>query len=182
MDPMKRDRKSLPNSGVSVIPTFLLHAFVLLPLSVCVLTPLAVISYGIGALFTPKKQKKHESATVAKPSDMVVTSPEKREFDIVIFGATGFTGQIAAAYVAKQYRDSGIKWAIAGRRADALEKLRTDIGASPVVILADSNNAHSLYEMANRARVVISTAGPYDKYGSQLVHCCAGSNGLPILV
>lgn len=94
-----------------------------------------------------------------------------RDLDIVVYGATGFTGRLVAEYLAQRARDDGnLRWAIAGRNRDRLEEVRALIGASaemPLVV-ADSNDPVSLRSMAESTRVVISTVGPYQLYGSAL--------------
>ena len=86
-----------------------------------------------------------------------------RDLDIVVYGATGFTGRLVAEYLAERYRDDGnLRWAIAGRNRDRLEEVRALIGASaemPLVV-ADSNDPTSLRSLAASTGVVISTVGP----------------------
>lgn len=99
-----------------------------------------------------------------------------RDFDIVVWGATGFTGSLVAEYLLEQYGVGGdLRWAIAGRNENKLEKLRQALGTDAVglpVILADSHDEQRLTAMVAKARVVISTVGPYAKYGSNLVAAC----------
>jgi short subunit dehydrogenase-like uncharacterized protein len=98
-----------------------------------------------------------------------------RDLDIVVYGATGFTGRLVAEYLAQRYRDDGsLRWAIAGRNRDKLEEVRALIGVSaemPLVV-ADSNDPASLRSMAESTGIVISTVGPYQLYGSALVEAC----------
>jgi len=98
-----------------------------------------------------------------------------REFDIVVYGATGFTGRLVAEYLG--CRDHGVTWAIAGRSADRLDQVRSDLGLGPdvPVLVADADDAASVRAMCDRARVVLSTVGPYQTYGSALVAACAAS-------
>jgi short subunit dehydrogenase-like uncharacterized protein len=99
-----------------------------------------------------------------------------REFDVIVFGATGFTGRLVAEYLAGRYGvDGDVSWAMAGRSQDKLEAVRDEIGAPPStpLILADSNDADSLTRMAERTRCVITTVGPYLWYGEGLVRACA---------
>ncbi|MBD2759231.1 saccharopine dehydrogenase NADP-binding domain-containing protein [Yimella sp. cx-573] len=98
-----------------------------------------------------------------------------REFDIVLFGATGFVGELTAAHLAKHSPD-GVTIALAGRNATKLESVRADLPAAArewPLITADSSDAASLAAMAERARVVITTVGPYAAYGLPLVKACA---------
>lgn len=95
---------------------------------------------------------------------MTVTSD--REFDLVVFGATGFTGKLVAEYIARQKPRA---WAIAGRNRDKLAALGID---APIAI-ADAMDPASCAEIARRTRVVCTTVGPYTKYGAALVGACA---------
>ena len=94
-----------------------------------------------------------------------------REFDIVLWGATGFTGQLVADYLAKNYLggETGLRLALAGRNEDKVRKVAADIGQPDLPILVgDSFDTASLDAMASRAEVIISTVGPYAKYGAEL--------------
>lgn len=103
-------------------------------------------------------------------------SAEAREFDVVVWGATGFTGSLVADYLLDACDDrGGIRWALAGRDEAKLALLRESLGAranSLPTILADSNDGDSLDALTRRTRVVITTVGPYAKYGSKLVAAC----------
>ena len=100
----------------------------------------------------------------------------KREFDVVVWGATGFTGALVASYLARRYGTAGdLRWAIAGRNKDKLTALRASLGdaaeALPI-LTADSADRAALAAMAARTRVVLTTVGPYALYGSPLVSAC----------
>jgi short subunit dehydrogenase-like uncharacterized protein len=99
-------------------------------------------------------------------------------FDVVVYGATGFTGQLVAEYLASQYKnDRQLKWAMAGRSLDKLASVRDAIGApadTPLIVAAASDPA-SLKAMIDQTRSVVSTVGPYQLYGSDLVAACAAS-------
>lgn len=102
-----------------------------------------------------------------------------KEFDLVVFGATGFTGQQAAAYIAETTEAdpaaSGLRWAIAGRNAEKLESVRASLGAAFAelpLIVADALDPDAMRAMAERTRVVLTTAGPYALYGDHLVRAC----------
>ncbi len=105
-----------------------------------------------------------------------MTSSSK--LDIVVYGATGFTGQLVAEYLAAHYKnDASLKWAMAGRSLDKLKSVRDTIGASAdtPMIVADAGDPASLKAMLDQTRSVISTVGPYQLYGSDLVAACAAS-------
>ncbi len=100
------------------------------------------------------------------------------KFDIVVYGATGFTGQLVAEYLAGHYTGkSDPKWAMAGRSLEKLAAVRDVIGAptETALIVADAGNPASLQAMIDQTRAVISTVGPYQLYGSDLVGACAAS-------
>ena len=99
------------------------------------------------------------------------------EFDIVVYGASGFTGQLVAEYLAAEYRGSDIKWAMAGRSLDKLASVRDAIGAPRdlPLIAADASDPASLKAMVDRTASVLTTVGPYQLYGTDLVAACAAS-------
>jgi short subunit dehydrogenase-like uncharacterized protein len=100
------------------------------------------------------------------------------KFDIVVYGATGFTGQLVAEYLAANYRgDRDLKWAMAGRSLDKLASVRDAIGApaDTPLIVADAGDPASLKAMIEQTRSVLTTVGPYQLYGSELVAACAAS-------
>ena len=100
----------------------------------------------------------------------------ERQFDVVVFGATGFTGKLVAEYLVKHYGvDGDLCWAIAGRSSEKLEAVRAELGdkaADLDIIVADSGNRDALAAMAASTRVVLTTVGPYALYGSALVAAC----------
>lgn len=99
-----------------------------------------------------------------------------RDFDIIVWGATGFTGSLVAEYLLSQYGvGESLRWAIAGRSEAKLEALRHALGPEAVSlpeVVADSFDEQMLDAMAAKAHVIISTVGPYAKYGSKLVAAC----------
>ncbi len=99
----------------------------------------------------------------------------RKEFDILVFGATGFTGSLVTRYLNSRYSDGNTTWAIAGRNADKLQALATSrkLPRQIPMIIADSNYPESLAEAIGKARVVLTTVGPYAKYGSEVVRLCA---------
>ena len=100
----------------------------------------------------------------------------ERELDIIIYGATGYTGRLVAEYLLSEYGNSGekLKWAMAGRNVEKLAEIRDLIGASQEtpLIEADSNDPASLDAMTAQTKVVLTTVGPYQLYGNQLVASC----------
>ncbi len=98
-----------------------------------------------------------------------------KKFDIVVYGATGFTGQLVAEYLAAHYKnDKSLKWAMAGRNLDKLKSVRDAIGApadTPLVV-ADASDPASLQAMVHDTKSVITTVGPYQNYGNELLAAC----------
>ena len=103
------------------------------------------------------------------------TRDRSRDFDIVLWGATGYTGQLVADYLVRNYvgGDTGLRLALAGRNEDKIRAVAREVGAPDLpILLGDSFDSASLEAMASRAEVIISTVGPYAKYGAELVAAC----------
>ena len=100
----------------------------------------------------------------------------ERIYDVVIWGASGFTGRLVVEYMYRVYGRSGdVRWAVAGRNEQKLQQVLRDTGCSsniPIVI-ADSSDEASLRNLVEQTKVVCTTVGPYAKYGSLLVKFCA---------
>jgi short subunit dehydrogenase-like uncharacterized protein len=107
-----------------------------------------------------------------------MTPQAAREFDLVLFGATGFTGGLTAEYLAR-HAPAGLRWALVGRNPDKLAAVRDrlvdiDPSLSDLPLLpADATDPASLADVAGRTKVVITTVGPYLSYGEPLVAACA---------
>jgi short subunit dehydrogenase-like uncharacterized protein len=100
-----------------------------------------------------------------------------REYDIVLFGATGFTGALTAEYLGA-HADPGTKLALAGRNRQKLETVRSRLGeqhADLPLLEADTNDSASLRRLADSTKVLITTVGPYIKYGEPVVAACAAA-------
>jgi hypothetical protein len=174
-DALVKDSKRLAHSGSSVVLPFCLALIVGVPL-LCVLVVLALLWKLLTWPLTlckaaPQPRMAIEPAPAAeRPADQV---------DLVVFGATGFTGNLAARYIAKTY-GTKIKWAIAGRRRDALETLQAELAQTQpelksklAIIICDSSDPKQLAALVAQTKVVISTVGPFALYGSSLVAACA---------
>lgn len=98
------------------------------------------------------------------------------KYDIVVFGASGYTGRLVAEYLQGEYANTGLKWAMAGRSLDKLASVRTALGIPDSVDLVsvDSDDAASVGQMVSDCKVVITTVGPYQLYGEELIKQCAG--------
>jgi len=99
---------------------------------------------------------------------------QSREYDIIVWGASGFTGRLVSEYLFNKYgSNNNLKWAIAGRNSLKLDSIRKEILDNTVsIIVADSNDLESLNDMVKKTKVICTTVGPYAKYGSNLVSAC----------
>jgi short subunit dehydrogenase-like uncharacterized protein len=103
----------------------------------------------------------------------------ERAFDVVLFGATGFTGRLVAEYMAEHAERAGVRWAIAGRNREKLEAVKADLQqrspklAELPIRVADSLDVAALDALVPDTRVICTTVGPYAKYGKELVAACA---------
>jgi len=101
-----------------------------------------------------------------------------RDLDLVLFGATGFTGALTGDYLA-EHAPTGLRWALAGRNVDKLERVRDRFAAiDPAcsdleLIVVDASDAIALADVVRRAKVVVTTVGPYQQLGGPLVAACA---------
>ena len=102
-----------------------------------------------------------------------------RPYDVVVWGATGFTGRLVAEYLARNYGvGRALRWAIAGRSREKLAAVRDEIAAiepsarDVPMLVGDSRDAASLVPIVSATRVVITTVGPYAIYGHELAAAC----------
>lgn len=108
----------------------------------------------------------------------MATPQSDRPLDLVLFGATGFTGALTADYLARN-APTGLRWALAGRNLDKLERVRDRLvaidprHADLELVLADTSDAGALADLAARSRVLITTVGPYVALGEPLLAACA---------
>lgn len=100
----------------------------------------------------------------------------ERTYDVLVFGATGFTGRLVCEYLDQRYGTAGeVRWGMAARSADKLALVRDEMGIDPSIslVVADSMDQESLDQMVGSTRVLLSTAGPYQQYGTPVVESCA---------
>ena len=97
-----------------------------------------------------------------------------KDIDIIIYGATGFTGQLCVKYF--QSLETTVKWAIAGRNTEKLNKVAADNQTAVEILVADADDEFALDKLTSRAKVILSTAGPFHRYGSKLVASCVKNN------
>mgnify|MGYP001826416918 FL=1 len=103
---------------------------------------------------------------------------DTREFDVIVYGASGFTGQLVAEYLNERYGvDGELRWALAGRNEEKIRAVMAESGlpSALTVIAADSGDAAALRAMAERTKVVLTAVGPYQLYGSELVAACVST-------
>ena len=93
-----------------------------------------------------------------------------KKYEIIIYGATGFTGQICCKYLRDNYSD--LVWAIAGRSATKLDQIKSEFNLDCDILVADGGDLDALKSLASQTKVVLSTAGPFARYGSLLVQAC----------
>ncbi|MFV8570966.1 saccharopine dehydrogenase family protein [Marinobacter sp. SBS5] len=107
-----------------------------------------------------------------------MTTPQNN-YDLIVFGATSFVGQILTSYLAKNYGVGGdVKWAIAGRSESKLNDLKSTLGADSMnlpVLIADASDEAALIAMCEQTKVVISTVGPYALFGEPLIKACVST-------
>jgi short subunit dehydrogenase-like uncharacterized protein len=94
-----------------------------------------------------------------------------REYDIIVWGATGFTGRLVVDYMAEQQANSNLKWAVGGRNPQKLQQMLA--GRDVAMVTADSGDEASIEALVRKTRVILTTVGPYARYGSSLVAACA---------
>ena len=105
-----------------------------------------------------------------------IKSKNNREFDIIIYGASSFTGKIILDYFVEKYppHDS-FRWAIAGRNKTKLEKLTQNLDFDIPIFIADSHDRQALDDLSKKTKVILTTVGPYAKYGADLVFACSNN-------
>ena len=94
-----------------------------------------------------------------------------RDYDVVLYGASGFTGRQTVAYFAR-HAPAALRWALAGRNREKLAAVSAEVGASTDILVADSQDQAALDAIAARARIMLTTAGPFALYGTKLVEAC----------
>jgi short subunit dehydrogenase-like uncharacterized protein len=110
---------------------------------------------------------------MARMADSAGTHQTPRDLDLVLFGATGFTGGLTADYLA-EHGPAGLRWALAGRNRAKLEAVRDRLGLADLeLVVVDAGDQAALADVVRRAKVAITTVGPYQQLGGPLVAACA---------
>ncbi|MEL0245532.1 MAG: saccharopine dehydrogenase NADP-binding domain-containing protein, partial [Flavobacteriaceae bacterium] len=100
-----------------------------------------------------------------------------KQLDLIIWGATGFTGQLVSDYINKKYSNTTLKWGIAGRNKEKASVIAERLNiAKDRIFIADCNDIESLIKLTSKTKVICTTVGPYAKYGSNLIEACIKTN------
>lgn len=175
-DFLTRDSRSRPDST----PIFLPSQFLLFCLSFTCALPVGLANLAVKAA-TGTKLTSGTTADGTKKAEYPAVrdgplAEINRKYDVVVYGASGFVGGLCCKYLAERYGNK-VRWAIAGRRKDALEKVKAEClilnnKLQVDVLVVDAGNEVSLHEMCAQTKVVISTVGPFQLYGTPLVRAC----------
>ena len=101
-----------------------------------------------------------------------------KEYDFVVYGATGFTGKLVVEYLVEKYsNDSEVTWALAGRNLEKLKSVADSVGVpeNTQLLVVDSNDVSSIETLVSKTKCVLTTVGPYQLYGDHIVAACAKS-------
>jgi len=176
--------KTRTNDGLSALPQFLLQSFVLFPLWLFLVVPIMLLYLlvkgllGLVGLCRPPSAKDPFNGIPTDPADDRKEA-SVRKFDFILMGATGFTGKLAAEYIATVYGMKKYKWAIAGRSISKLEAVKKALVAineemkSLELVVGNSLDHKEMCAIAAQSRLVMSTVGPFARYGTPLVSACA---------
>ena len=96
----------------------------------------------------------------------------QKKLDLVIWGATGFTGKLVCEYITNSYSSKDLNWTIAGRNEEKLLKLKNRLNIKNSILIGNSNDKFSLEKICGKTKVICSTVGPYALYGTNLIHAC----------
>ena len=99
----------------------------------------------------------------------------EKQYDIIVYGATGYTGQLVCEYLRDHYSNGAMRWAIAGRDETKLSQIKStlDLAEHIDVLVAESHDQQALMPLVASAKVIITTVGPYQLYGNELIRLCA---------
>jgi short subunit dehydrogenase-like uncharacterized protein len=95
-----------------------------------------------------------------------------RPYDVILYGASGFVGQQTVQYFARHTRLDEVRWAIAGRDRQKLEKVKSEVGTAVDILVADSRDRTAIDTLVSQTRVLLNTAGPFALYGDGIVDAC----------
>ncbi len=112
------------------------------------------------------------SGPVSDPVSGPIVEKSDRPYDVVLYGASGFVGKQTVQYVARHTDAPQIRWAIAGRNREKLEAVRDQVGVAVDILIADSQDQPAVDKIVAQTRVLLTTAGPFARYGDALVDAC----------
>ena len=95
-----------------------------------------------------------------------------KDFDLIVFGATSFTGKLVVEYLDNNYKDN-ISWALAGRNKEKLEAVKEQLSCDAPILIIDSESQNDIQNALSKTKLVITTVGPYQLYGNLLIEMCA---------
>ena len=99
-----------------------------------------------------------------------------KKLDLIVWGATGFTGQLVSQYINKTYSNTDLKWGIAGRNKAKIFSIANKLNINDDrIFIADSDNIESLVKLSSKTKVICTTVGPYAKLGTNLIEACISS-------
>ena len=96
----------------------------------------------------------------------------EKEFDLIVFGGTSFTGKLVVEYLNEKYTDD-FKWAIAGRNEEKINAVKAELSCSVPHIILDSSNIQDIEAAMKKTKLILTTVGPYQLYGNEIVEMCA---------
>ena len=100
-----------------------------------------------------------------------------KQLDLIIWGSTGFTGQLVSEYINKKYSNTGLKWGIAGRNKEKVSVVAKRLNVEEKrIFIADCNALESLIKLTSKTKVICTTVGPYAKLGTNLMEACVKTN------
>jgi len=174
----------LPNFGKSQWLEALIVTCIPTPIWFIVCLPLTIASLIAEKIYYKfrSRPKISDYVTFTKPS-LQVTPKNQRKYDVVVFGCTGYTGGLVVDHLAKTYDSKNLEgkklnWAISGRSLEKLNKVRDEILAKYLIesldcIVADTSKFDQVEQVVNQTKVVVSTVGPYNSLGNEVVNACA---------
>jgi short subunit dehydrogenase-like uncharacterized protein len=180
VSPVDKEGRELP----SVSPVVFLATLAALPIWATTVLPLAV-TYQLGRKVLAPVLPKHELPPIDSGytvDESMIKPRSERTYDLIVLGATGFTGKLAVRYLAKEYGTDGskVKWAIAGRSLDKMNKIKKEIGeelnldlSTITCFVVDTSLPSTMSNLVRDTRAVATTAGPYAMYGNYVVEYCS---------
>lgn len=178
----KRQNKATEYDGYKGQLKCATYGLTMIPLYICLILPLALICYPMKYILPKQKKQLQISSTTTQNFQRPKEIPplNDRPYSVIIYGATGFTGRLAAKYYGEKYSTGNRRWAIAGRNKKGLQNIKDEIIKKyPKVqdyvdiLIADSTKPETLEKIIPLTRVIACTAGPFDLYATPIVQLCS---------